>query len=56
MIDTDTIDDFEDFDGDTLWAYGYNTVTKQWVWSAVPIEDIYEGGRTDILRCLGLME
>lgn len=56
MIDTDTIEDIEDCDGDTVWAYGYNTVSKKWEWAAVPLEDIYDGGRTDILQRLGLVE
>lgn len=54
MIDTDTIDEFEDCDGYTVWAYGYNTVTEKWEWSAVTLEDLQEGGRTDILRRLGI--
>lgn len=56
MIDPDTIEDIDDCDGDSIWAYGYNTVSKQWEWGAVPLEYVYDAGRTDILRRLGLTE
>ncbi|MFN3832149.1 MAG: hypothetical protein ACK4SQ_07980 [Allorhizobium sp.] len=54
MIDPDTIEDIDDCDGESVLAYGYNPISKEWAWEWVPMEELAEAGRTDIIaRVIG---
>ena len=54
MIDPDTIEDVDDCDGESILAYGYNPIDRVWVWEWVPMEELAEAGRTDIIaRVMG---
>ncbi|MCB4771451.1 hypothetical protein LGR54_22845 [Ancylobacter sp. Lp-2] len=52
MIDPETIQDFDDCDGESVSCYGFDTETGQWGWGWVPLEDLEEAGREDILDAL----
>jgi hypothetical protein len=49
MIDPDSIEDVEDCDGEGVFSYGLDSDTGKWCWGWVPIEHLYEYGRTDII-------
>ncbi|YBV97098.1 hypothetical protein M1D80_09440 [Phyllobacteriaceae bacterium JZ32] len=49
MIDPETIEDMDDCDGESLHAYGYDPVARKWEWAWIPLEYIYESGRSDII-------
>jgi hypothetical protein len=52
MIDPETIEDTDDCDGEALSCYGYDTETGQWCWGLVPLEYIFESGRSDLIARL----
>ena len=49
MIDPETIEDIDDCDGESIFAYGFDHVKKSWEWAWVPIEHVAECGRSDIV-------
>lgn len=52
MIDCETIEDMDDCDGESLSCYGYDPETGKWGWGLVPLEYVYESGRSDIIERL----
>lgn len=52
MIDAETIEDWDDCDGNSIYCYGYNSETKEWEWGWCDIADLEIEGRLDILRQL----
>jgi hypothetical protein len=54
MIDASSIEDFDDTDGESVHAFGCDADTGTWQWAWVPLEYVYEAGRTDIIDGLGL--
>ncbi len=54
MIDFDTIEDVDDCDGEAVFAYGFDPLKQEWVWEWVPLEDLAEADRRDILQRLGV--
>lgn len=54
MIDFDTIEDVDDCDGEAVFAYGFDPVKQEWLWEWVPLEDLAEADRRDILHRLGV--
>jgi hypothetical protein len=55
MISLDTIDEAEDSDGTAVMCHGQDADTGEWRWEWVPIETLYEYGREDILRYVGVI-
>jgi hypothetical protein len=49
MIDPDTIEDIDDCDGESVFAYGFDPTSGKWEWAWVPVEHIAESGRSDII-------
>lgn len=52
MIDPETIEDIDDCDGESVYAYGYDPKTGACCWGWVPLEYIQESGRADIMERL----
>jgi len=52
MIEPDTIEDADEFDGEALHVYGRDATTDQWLWAWVPVELLIEAGRGDLLPWL----
>jgi hypothetical protein len=52
MIDPETIEDIDDCDGESIFALGYDPLTKRWEWQWVTLEYVAECGRTDIIERL----
>ncbi|MDF2810412.1 MAG: hypothetical protein K0S56_1443 [Microvirga sp.] len=52
MIDPETIEEWEECDGEAVSCYGFDPDTGEWAWGWVPLENIEENGRTDILDAL----
>ena len=50
MINPETIEDIDDCDGEEIFAYGYDPVSKTWKWDWVPFDHLAEAGRTDIIE------
>ena len=50
MIDPETIEDIDDCDGESIFAYGYDPLTKKWGWAWIELEYVAECGRTDIVE------
>lgn len=50
MIDPETIEDFDQCDGEDANVYGYDPETDSCDWGWVPIRVIEEAGRTDVLE------
>lgn len=50
MIDPNTIEDVEDFDGENVLCFGIDTETKTSTWGWVHMEVLMESGREDIVR------
>lgn len=52
MIEPDTIEDADEFDGEALHVYGRDISSGEWLWAWVPVETLIEAGRGDLLPWL----
>ena len=55
VINTDSIEEVEDFDGEAAFCFGQDGNSTDWRWEWVPIEALMEAGRTDILQSVGAL-
>ena len=55
MISPDTIEEAEECDGESVMCHGQDAETGEWRWEWVPVETLYEQGREDILRYVGVI-
>lgn len=52
MIDPETIEEFDECDGESVSCFGFDPETGAWTWGWVHLEDIEEAGREDIMCAL----
>lgn len=52
MIDPETVEEWEDCDGEAVSCFGFDPDTGQWGWGWVALEYIEEAGREDIMERL----
>jgi hypothetical protein len=55
MIDAETIEEWEDTDGEHVLVHGFDSEAGEWRSDWIHVEDLEEAGRTDILRDMGLI-
>jgi hypothetical protein len=53
--DRHTIEEAEECDGESVMCYGRKADSGEWIWEWVPVETLYECGREDILRYVGVI-
>lgn len=49
MIDPETIEEFDDCDGESVHVYGLDNDTGKYSWGWVPLDYVAERGRSDII-------
>jgi hypothetical protein len=54
MLDLDSIEAVDGYDGEAIHAFGLDVDTGNWRWAHIPLESIYEAGRDDLVEAFGL--